>query len=223
MDKSIMEKLREPFPPEQIEWRVQSCGVANGNPWVRVLAYVQARAIQERLDEVFGWDNWYDEYRHTNTDCICRLSVNYGGKLVYKENGASNTDIEAFKGGISGAFKRVAASGYGIGRYLYNLEEGFAECTLTKPANMNGWNKAKAKDKTLIYWKIPTLPAWALPKGTQPPQTTPPKTSTTPATDNFCADCKEPVVAAVVTYCKNNGFDDTYCRKCQPKYKKQSA
>ncbi len=187
--KEIMAKLQAPFPPDQIEWRAQSCGVSNGAPWVMVLAYIQARAIQNRLDEVFGWNNWFDEYRQLGTDVLCKLTVNFDGQMVWKENGASNTDIEAFKGGISGAFKRVAASGYGIGRYFYNLTEGFAECTLIKQKGPE-WHTAKTKDKKdTIYWKEPTLPAWALPGGTGQPSvqagtsrqaSTPPKTTPPP-------------------------------------------
>lgn len=161
---NIAEQLQKPFPADEIEFRVQSCGLTkDGKPWAMVLAYVQARAIQRRLDEVFGWDGWTDEYRATDGNMICRLGVRTEHGWIYKENGASETQVEAFKGGISASFKRVAASGYGIGRYLYDLTEAFAECTLEKPRNMSGWNKAMTKDKKTIYWKTPTLPSWALP------------------------------------------------------------
>jgi hypothetical protein len=77
---------------------------------------------------------------------------------IAKENGSPETDIESFKGGISGAFKRVASSGYGIGRYLYELDTTFAECSLNK---QKGWKKAtaKVKDKPPVdfYWKVPNI------------------------------------------------------------------
>jgi hypothetical protein len=161
---NIQEKLQAPFPAEEIEFRVQSCGISNDRPWAMVLAYVQARAIQKRLDDVFGWDGWQDEYRSQNNNTICRLGVKSNGEWIWKENGASETQVEAFKGGISASLKRVAASGYGIGRYLYNLTESFAECVIEKPKNMVGWNKAQTKERKTIYWKTPTLPDWALPK-----------------------------------------------------------
>jgi hypothetical protein len=163
---NTQEKLQAPFPADEIEFRVQSCGISQGGkPWAMVLAYVQARAIQKRLDDVFGWDGWQDEYRTQDGNTICRLGVkNSNGEWIWKENGASETQVEAFKGGISASLKRVAASGYGIGRYLYDLTESFAECVSEKPKNMVGWNKAQTKDKKTIYWKTPTLPDWALPK-----------------------------------------------------------
>lgn len=164
MDRTtIMKSLQAPFPPQEVEWRVQSCGISNGKPWVLVLAYIKARAIQKRLDDVFGWDNWQEEYRAMGQNVICRLSVRVNGEWISKENGASETNIDPFKGGISGAFKRVAASGFGIGRYLYDLEEGFANCQLDKPANTAGWSKAKTKDNKIIWWQTPDLPKWALP------------------------------------------------------------
>ena len=55
--------------------------------------------------------------------------------------------------------KRAAVQ-WGIGRYLYNLDETFVETSATKK---DGWKFAKTKDKS-FYWKIPDLPKWALPK-----------------------------------------------------------
>jgi hypothetical protein len=49
--------------------------------------------------------------------------------------------------------KRVAASGYGIGRYLYNLDTTFAECSATF---QKGYTKALTKDKKVLYWKAPS-------------------------------------------------------------------
>lgn len=151
----IRQQLIKEFSENELEWRVQSCGIKNNKPWAMVLVYVQARAIQNRLDEIFGWENWSEEYREVDGSIICRLGVYHNDRWIYKENGASKTDIEAFKGGISGAFKRVASSGYGIGRYLYSIESNFAECSLDKKEGFT--EKAKTKDGKYIYWKIPKL------------------------------------------------------------------
>lgn len=162
----MIDKLKAPFKEKEIEWRVQSCGInKDGRSWVKVLAYVTARAIQNRLDEVFGIDGWKVEYRTGSNDnnIICRLSFwsDKRNEWIYKEDGCSETQVEPFKGGISGALKRTAASGLSIGRYLYYLDETFAECKLEIE---KGWNKCKTKDNKIIYWKTPTLPNWALPK-----------------------------------------------------------
>lgn len=149
------DRLTEPFNDSELEWKPQSVGIKNGNPWAMILCYVQARAIQNRLDEVFGPMNWKDEYRFEQNGVICRLSVycNEKKEWIAKENGSPETDIESFKGGISGAFKRVASSGYGIGRYLYELDVTFAECSMTK---QNGYKQAKTKDNQYFYWRVPT-------------------------------------------------------------------
>ena len=205
-EQELQEALRAPFPEADIQWMPQQLG-SNGKdadmkPWVMVLAYVDARALQERLDEVFGVLGWQDSYIATANGIICTLSVldtatrmrktvevGPGGEVletvhlpepsqpntwISKSNGAPETDIEAFKGGISSAFKRVCASGLGIGRYLYNLETSFATCQYPKPSGKRselkakGWNKAwdkKAGDKGReLWWQKPVMPAWALPE-----------------------------------------------------------
>ena len=164
---TILERLKAYFPENELEWRVQQSGLTkDGKPYAMVLCYVQARAIENRLDAVVGVENWQNEIRVEGENIIVRLGVRFDGEWVWKENGASQTDIEAFKGGISGAIKRVASSGFGIGRYLYELETTFAECTLEKQKGAE-WNKAKTKDGKFFYWKTPRIPAKFLPAGAQ--------------------------------------------------------
>jgi hypothetical protein len=185
-NQEMIDKLRAPFPPEQIDWRIGQSGfTAQGKPWAKVLAYLTARAVQDRLDDVFGIGGWQVEYREWhNTAQICRLHVKVGDDWIIKEDGAESTDIESVKGGLSSAFKRVAVT-LGIGRYLYDLTETFAECSSDR---QNGWNYARTKDNKVFYWKPPTLPAWALPaKGSQKPQErtstpNPPQTPPSPPT-----------------------------------------
>ena len=164
---TVSEQLKAYFPENELEWRVQQSGMTkDGKPYAMVLCYVQARAIENRLDAVVGVENWQNEIRVEGENIIARLGVKLGGEWVWKENGASQTDIEAFKGGISGAIKRVASSGFGIGRYLYELDTTFAECTLEKQKGAE-WNKAKTKDGKFFYWKTPRIPAKFLPKDGQ--------------------------------------------------------
>ena len=164
---TVSEQLKAYFPENELEWRVQQSGMTkDGKPYAMVLCYVQARAIENRLDAVVGVENWQNEIRVEGENIIARLGVRLGGEWVWKENGASQTDIEAFKGGISGAIKRVASSGFGIGRYLYELDTTFAECTLEKQKGAE-WNKAKTKDGKFFYWKTPRIPAKFLPKDGQ--------------------------------------------------------
>lgn len=156
-------KLKEPFPFDDLEFRLQSCGEKDGKFWGLVLAYVTNRAIQNRLDEVVGPENWKNEFtKGPDGGILCGLSIKINGEWVTKYDGAENTNIEAVKGGLSGAMKRAAATGWGIGRYLYNLKESWA---VIAPDGKKGKYTGQTKDKKYFKWDPPALPAWALPAG----------------------------------------------------------
>ena len=54
--ENIFEKLKAKFDEKDLEFRV---GATNSDKTMGLaLAYVQARAIQNRLDEVLGFENW---------------------------------------------------------------------------------------------------------------------------------------------------------------------
>ena len=158
-----LERLRDPFAPEDIEWRVQQAGEKNGKPWARVLAYVTNRAIQERLDEVVGPENWQNTFREGPAGGVaCGLSVRVvrpdgSAEWITKWDGAENSEVEPVKGGFSNAMKRAAVQ-WGIGRYLYDLEEGWARVSDT------GRFSAKTKDGAWFKWDPPELPVWATPR-----------------------------------------------------------
>ena len=119
--------LKYPFTADEIEWRVLH--TTKDKTKGQVAAYVDSRAIQDRLDAVLGRENWQNHFRtvqgkdNASTTQVCELSIYYPerNEWITKSNGAGNTDIEPVKGGLSNAFKR-AASMWGIGRYLYNLK-----------------------------------------------------------------------------------------------------
>ena len=159
-----LSKLKEPFPYEDIEWRLQQADKGKNGIWGKCLAYVTNRAICNRLDEVVGPENWKNEFK-TGPDggVLCGLSIKVDGEWVTKYDGAENTNIEAVKGGLSGAMKRAAATGWGIGRYLYNLKESWA---VIAPDGKKGKYTGQTKDKKYFKWDPPALPAWALPAGT---------------------------------------------------------
>ena len=115
-----LQDLHKPFPANAIHWRVGSTDKSKTRGLA--LAYLDARNVMERLDDVCGQENWQDSYTETPTGrVLCTISINVDGKWVAKSDGAGNTDIEGDKGGISDAFKRAAVK-WGIGRYLYALD-----------------------------------------------------------------------------------------------------
>ena len=84
------------------------------------LAYIDARAVMKRLDDVMGIDGWQDSYKSIENRTICELSLKINGVWITKSDGAGDTKIEGAKGGISDSFKRAAVK-FGVGRYLYYL------------------------------------------------------------------------------------------------------
>ena len=113
-----MAKLSAPFPAGEIEWRVGS--TTQDKSRGMALAYIDARAVMERLDEVCGPEGWQDRYPHAGAKTCCEIGIKIGGEWVWKSDGAGDTDFEGSKGAFSDAFKRAAVR-WGIGRYLYDL------------------------------------------------------------------------------------------------------
>lgn len=89
----------------------------------RQLQYITARTVMNRLDEVLGPENWWDEYQPLEHSVICRLTIRLpDGSLLMKSDAggyAGMTDQgDDDKSGFSDAFKRAAVK-FGIGRHLY--------------------------------------------------------------------------------------------------------
>jgi hypothetical protein len=190
-EKELAAALREPFAAHEIEWRVQSSGKTARGPWVRVLAYVDNRAMMERLDAVLGIGGWRNEFSYAPTGAVlCGLSLRINGEWVTKWDGANETDIEAAKGGISNAMKRAAVQ-WGIGRYLYNLEEGYARI-LGGDSRDGEYLKANPqKHGDALRWLPPELPVWALPGGSGNPATPPQRKSATTAEEQAAQDARD--------------------------------
>ena len=137
--------LEYPFTFQEIEWRVLR--VSKSDPTrAQVAAYVDSRAIQNRLDAVVGRENWQNTFESVvgsnngTTAHICRISIYYPerGEWISKSDGAGCTDVEPIKGGLSNAFKR-AASMWGMGRYLYGLKNIWATIDEYKGISQNSY------------------------------------------------------------------------------------
>lgn len=119
-----LHKLSEPFDPALVSWRVGSTSADKKRGLA--LAYIDARDVMARLDEVVGSANWQDRYEFPGKRTICYLSLRIDGEWVTKADGAGDSDVEAEKGAISDALKRAAVK-WGIGRYLYDVEAPWVE------------------------------------------------------------------------------------------------
>lgn len=168
-----LNKLKEPFAPSDVSWRIGQVGKnREGKIWAKVLAYIDNRNIQDRLDEVVGPENWRNEYTVGPAGgVLCGLSIRINNEWVTKWDGAENSDIEAVKGGLSDSMKRAAVQ-WGIGRYLYDLGENWADVFSDRREGSHYANcKIKVEGKedwASFHWLPPRLPAFAVP--TIPPE-----------------------------------------------------
>ncbi len=142
--------LKKPFPAKSISWRVGR-KTKKGDKAVP-FAYIDARDVMDRLDEVCGMEGWQCRYPFHN---CCEISVKVGDEWIVKANMAGDTQIEAVKGGASDAFKRAAVL-WGIGSYLYKLPNtwwpvgqfGFEkEVIVTLTGKLDAWQKKYFEDK----------------------------------------------------------------------------
>ncbi len=118
--------LSAEFPRDAVSWRAQS--VTKDGSKAMALAYIDARDVMGRLDEVCGPENWKDSYVETPKGrVIATIEIWLDDRWVSKSDGAGDTDIEGDKGGISDAFKRAAVK-WGIGRYLYATATPWVPC-----------------------------------------------------------------------------------------------
>lgn len=118
--QAIAAQLAAPFAPEQVEWRPQGRPTP-GKP-CQLVAYVDARCVQERLDAVLGVGGWSWELEPIVVDGgelkVARGRLTIMG--VSKDDVGTASSFDPSKGCASDALKRAAVQ-WGIGRYLYAL------------------------------------------------------------------------------------------------------
>lgn len=139
------------FPKDSISWRAQS--LTKDGDKAMALAYIDARDVMDRLDDVCGSADWQDRYEFHGARTVCYLSIRVDNEWITKADGAGDSDVEAEKGAISDALKRAAVK-WGIGRYLYDLPAPWVPC---ESYERNGKK----------YWKRWTADPWGFVKGHQ--------------------------------------------------------
>src|SRR6185437_15460254 len=146
--EELTESLAAPFDPREVRFKP---AVVSGNR-AMALAYVDARVIEDRLDDVLGVTGWQDEYECLpDGSVVCRLRLRLGDEWITKMDvgGQSEQPDEGDrrKAAFSDALKRAAVK-FGIGRYLYRL-----------PSQWVDYDPKKRQ-----FARTPTLPPSALPR-----------------------------------------------------------
>lgn len=111
----VFAALMAPFGRDEVK--------ARQAPGGRRLSYITARTAMNRLDDVLGGANWWDEYVPLENAVLCKLSVCLpDGRVVTKCDAGGHAGMadqgDDEKSGYSDSFKRAAAK-FGVGRYLY--------------------------------------------------------------------------------------------------------
>ena len=157
----VFAELAKPFPAQEIQWKVQS--VSRDRRRALVLAYLDARAIMDRLDAIVGPAGWTDSYEvypvaETGNQQLarakCSLTILGITKEDVGESSMTTDQASSVKAAVSDALKRAAVK-FGVGRYLYRLDSTWVDYDDTKKAPL----------------ETPALPAWALP--TEEPRAVP--------------------------------------------------
>lgn len=148
---NIMESLQAEFPVEQLGWKIINTFESHGRFFAFVAPFVDARAIQDRFDEVFGIDNWQVSYEKWGEKATkCTISVFLNERWISKEDGSEESDYSSVKGGFSNSLKRAAVL-WGVGRYLYNIKPTKVELS----TRSNGPNSIYVSYQKKGYYFIP--------------------------------------------------------------------
>ena len=148
--------LRAPFDPNDVQWRVGS--TTKDKSKGMALAYIDARAVMDRLDSACGLGGWQCRYSHANGKTVCDIGIKCDDEWIWKADGAGDSDIEAEKGALSDAFKRAAVR-WGIGRYLYELDSPWVKLDEWKQIDKAEYaklNRILADKSRALGWKGPT-------------------------------------------------------------------
>ena len=130
----LKNKLREPTPKDRVKFRVGR--KSRDNTSAHMLAYVDARYVQDRLDDIMGAENWSNSYRMINDVLFCDITITFpSGEIVTKSDCGTESNVEKQKGQSSDAFKRAAVM-LGIGRDLYDVGNNY---TMWADLNENGY------------------------------------------------------------------------------------
>ncbi|MGF1579142.1 MAG: Rad52/Rad22 family DNA repair protein [Gemmataceae bacterium] len=184
--RKIREALAEPFEEMELHHKPQTLS-KDGN---RALAitYVDARVIQDRLDQVLGVENWQDSYKVLEDGTVvCRLRLKLGDAWVTKVDVGSPSvqgdEGDRRKAAFSDALKRAAVK-FGVGRYLYRLPIQWVpydsqKKVLREKPKLPLWARPKPKEKeeSPATLKVTSPPEQAAPKPKKEEKPTPAKNS----------------------------------------------
>jgi hypothetical protein len=150
----IKRQLAAPFHSYYVGWKAQA--TSKDKTRALAVAYIDARTVMDRLDQVVGPGNWSDTYRLISAgdgelaiECTLALFAVQKSDVGTADEQDDGSQASLSKSAYSDALKRAAVK-WGIGRYLYRIQKQWV-----------GYDAARKQ-----LTETPELPAWALPGGT---------------------------------------------------------
>ena len=162
-----------------------------------MVAYIDARDVQDLLDEVAGPENWQTDFKVINENMFCGIGINTPQGMVWKWDCGVESNVEQEKGEASDAFKRAAVQ-WGIGRFLYRLGIVELKTALYKE------KERPARDDGSILWNNDEISEYIRNRKTY--KSSAPAVSQAPQEKKYETPKKEP------TYTKTTCSEDTMKR-----------
>lgn len=123
-------KLEDLKKPLQLKWRVKALKPDNKDPKEMVLVpYVDARQVQDRLDEVAGAHLWQADYFEVKGKQFCKIGIKVYDEWIWKGDSGAESHLDPTKGETSDSFKRAAVH-WGINREAYEMGEITISCKM---------------------------------------------------------------------------------------------
>jgi hypothetical protein len=110
-----IDDLKKEIP---FKWRVQSYSTRKAE--ALCIPYIDARDVQNLLDEVCSPENWQSDFKTAAHLLIGGLGVKIEDEWIWKWDTGTESNIEKDKGLVSDALKRAGVH-WGIGRFLYAM------------------------------------------------------------------------------------------------------
>lgn len=132
-ERVIGRLLDAPFPASRLKLRLSMTNNDAGKGLVT--PYIDARDVEERLDQVLGKAGWETKVSHlalpngkARTTVVLRAKI--GDTWVERSAAAGDRSEDAAKSAVSEALK-IAACQLGVGRCVYDLPKPYIDCQKT--------------------------------------------------------------------------------------------
>ena len=117
------------------KWKVQSYNFDKTKG--QCVAYIDARDVQDLLDDVVGAENWQSDFKLVDNKLFGGIGIRINDAWVWKWDTGTESNIEEEKGQVSDAFKRSGVQ-WGIGRFLYGLDIVWVDIVDKHPIDKSG-------------------------------------------------------------------------------------